>query len=176
MNIVNKPEVSRTIVGFYAGMAVFLAVLFGVIFFFIYTDAPEGSFVGLIVLVIIAPIVEGLMLWVLASLYRTRYVVTDSELVLEASSLIGGSKRIPLETIESVQRTLIPFGFKLFGASFHGGHYYIPSIGRAFIAITNFKDGVLIKTTNGNYVITPTNPDDFIARIEKNKLRAKTKT
>ena len=173
MGVVNKPEVSRTIVGFYAGMAVFLAVLFGVLFYFIFTDAPEGGFVGLIVLVVIAPIVEGLMLWVLASLYRTRYVVTDSELVLEASSLIGGSKKIPLETIQSLQRTLIPFGFRLFGASFHGGHYYIPNIGRAFMVITNFKDGILIKAANGNYVITPSNPDEFIAKIN---VQTETKT
>jgi len=173
MGVVNKPEVSRTIVGFYAGMAVFLAVLFGVIFYFIYTDAPEDSIVGLIVLAVIAPVVEGLVLWVLASLYRTRYVIMDGELVLEASSLIGGTKRIPLETIESMQRTLIPFGFRLFGASFHGGHYYIPSIGRAFMVITNFKDGVLIKAANGNYVITPSNPDEFIAKIN---VQTETKT
>ena len=83
MGVVNKPEVSRTIAGFYAGMAVFLAVLFGVIFYFIFTEAPEGGFVGLIVLAVVAPIVEGLMVWVLASLYRTRYVVTETELVLK---------------------------------------------------------------------------------------------
>ena len=155
------------------GMAVFLAVLFGVIFFFIFTEAPEGIFVGLIVLAVIAPVVEGLVLWVLASLYRTRYVVTDSELVLEASSLIGGNKRIPLEMIESVQRTLIPFGFRLFGASFHGGHYYFPSVGRAFRVITNFRDGVLIKAKNGNYLITPSNPDEFIQKIN---VQTETKT
>jgi hypothetical protein len=171
MGVVNKPEVSRTIVGFYAGMAVFLAVMFGVIFYFIFTEAPEGGFVGLIVLAVVAPVVEGLMLWVLASLYRIRYVIMDGELVLEASSLIGGTKKISLETITSAQRTLIPFGFRLFGASFHGGHYYIPSIGRAFVAITNFRDGVLIKTTNGNCVITPNNPENFIQSI---KLCAKT--
>ena len=173
MSIVNKPKVSRTIVGFYAGMAVFLAVLFSVIFFFIFTEAPEGGFVGLITLAVIAPTVEGLMLWVLASLYRTRYVVTDSELVLEASSLIGGTKKISLDTIESFQRTLIPFGFRLFGASFHGGYYYFPSVGRAFRVITNFRDGVLIKAKNGNYVITPSNPDDFIQKIQ---MKTKTKT
>ena len=89
----NKPEVSRAIVGFYAGMAVFLAVLFGAIFYFILTGTPEGGFVGLITLAIVAPTVEGLMLWVLASLYRTKYVVTDSELVLETSWLIGGTKK-----------------------------------------------------------------------------------
>jgi len=170
MGVVNKPEVSRTIAGFYAGMAVFLAVLFGVIFYFVYTEAPEGSFGGLITLVVIAPIVEGLMLWVLASLYRTRYVVTDSELVLEATSLIGGAKKIPLKTVESVQRMLIPFGFRLFGASFHGGHYYFPSVGRAFMVITNFRDGVLIKAKNGNYIITPSKPDNFIENIRSRSL------
>ena len=117
-------------------------------------------------LVVIAPIVEGL---VLASLYRTRYVLTDSELVLQAPKLIGGSKRIPLETVESVQRTLIPFGFRLFGASFYGGYYYFPGVGRAFMVITNYRDGVLIKAANGNYVITPSNPDDFIESVKPPK-------
>ena len=92
---------------------------------------------------------------ILASIYRTKYILTDNELILKASKLIGGSKRIPLETIESVERTLIPFGFRLFGASFYGGYYYLPSVGKAFMVITNFKDGVLIKTKHGNYVITP---------------------
>ena len=70
-----------------------------------------------------------------------------------------------------MQRTLIPFGFKLFGASFHGGYYYIPTVGRAFVAITNFSDGVLIKGTNGNYVITPSNPDNFIKSVRETQSR-----
>jgi hypothetical protein len=169
MGTVNKPEVSRILAGFYAGMAVFLAVLFGVVFFFIYTQKPEASLVGIIVLVTTTVFVEGLMLWLLASIHRTRYVLTDSELVLQAPKLIGGSKRIPLEKVESVQRTLIPFGFRLFGASFYGGYYYFPGVGRAFMVITNYRDGVLIKAANGNYVITPSNPDDFIASIKPPK-------
>ncbi len=173
MDTVNKPEVSRTIVGFYAGMIVFISAILGIVFYFIYTEKPANSLVAMAVLVPVIILVEGLMLWVVASIYRTRYVLTDSELVLEASSLIGGSKRIPLETIQSLQRTLIPFGIKLFGASFHGGYYYIPSLGRAFMVITNYRDGILIKATNGNYVITPSNPDNFIKTI---KLRAKTET
>ncbi len=167
MGAVNKPEVSRVLAGFYAGMAVFLAVVFGIVFFFIYTEAPENSFVGLIVLVVTVVFVEGIMLWLLAAIHKTKYVLTDSELVLEAPRLIGGSKRIPLETIGSMQRTLIPFGFRLFGASFYGGYYYFPSVGRAFMVITNFRDGVLIKAANGNYVITPSNPDNFIENIKK---------
>ena len=169
----NKPEVSRVIVGFYVGMTVFVSVVFGIVFYFVYTEAPPNSVVAMAVLVPVIILVEGLMLWAVASIYRTRYVLTDSELVVETSRLIGGSKRIPLETIQSLQRTLIPFGIKLFGASFHGGYYYIPSIGRAFMVITNYRDGILIKATNGNYVITPNNPDNFIKTI---KLRTKTET
>jgi hypothetical protein len=173
MDTVNKPEVSRTIVGFYAGMIVFISAILGIVFYFTYTEKPANSLVGIIVLVTTTVFVEGLMLWLLASIHRTRYVLTDSELVLQAPKLIGGSKRIPLETVESIQRTLIPFGFRLFGASFYGGYYYFPSVGRAFMVITNFRDGVLIKARNGNYVITPSNPDNFIESI---KTRSKTET
>ena len=169
MGTVNKPEISRIIAGFYVAMTVFVSVVFGVVFYFVYTEVPPNSLVAMAVLVPVIILVEGVMVWAVASIYRTRYVLTDTELVIEASRLIGGKKRIPLETIQSMQRTLIPFGIKLVGASFHGGHYYIPSIGRAFIAITNFKDGVLIKATNGNYVITPSNPDELIENIKKRK-------
>src|SRR3990170_8355018 len=117
MGAVNKPEISRIIVGFYVGMTVFVSVVFGIVFFFVYTEVPPNSLVAMAVLVPVIILVEGVMLWAVASIYRTKYVLTDTELVLETSSLIGGSKKIPLETIESVQRTLIPFGIKLFGAS-----------------------------------------------------------
>jgi hypothetical protein len=170
MGVVNKPDVSRIIVGFYVGMTVFVSVVFGVVFYFVYTEVPPNSVVAMAVLVPVIILVEGVMLWAVASIYRTRYVLTDTELVIAASRLIGGTKRIPLESIESAKRTLIPFGIKLVGASFHGGHYYIPSIGRAFIAITNFKDGILIKATNGNYVITPSNPENFIQESRKTRL------
>ena len=173
MGTVNKPDVSRIIVGFYVGMTVFVSVVFSVVFYFVYTEAPPNILVAMAVLVPVVILVEIVMLWAVASIYRTRYVLTETELVVMTSGLIGGSKRIPLNTIESVQRTLIPFGFKLFGASFHGGYYYIPSVGRAFMVITNFRDGVLIKAKNGNYVITPSNPDEFIA---KTNVQTETKT
>jgi hypothetical protein len=72
--------------------------------------------------------------------------------------LIGGTKRIFLDTIESVERTLIPFGIRLFGASGYGGYYHFPNIGRAFVVITNFRDGVLIRAKQGIYLITPRTP------------------
>jgi len=165
MSTVNKPEVSRVIVGFYVGMTVFVSVVFGIVFYFIFTESPPNSLVAMAILVPVIILVEAVMLGAVASIYRTRYILTDSELILETSSLIGGSKTIPLETIQSMQRTLIPFGIKLLGASFHGGYYYLPSLGRAFMVITNYRDGVLIKAQNGIYVITPSNPEELIEKI-----------
>ena len=172
VGIVNKPEVSKNIAGFYIGTTVFVPVLFGIVFYFIYTEAPPDSLLATAILVPVIILVEIVMFLAIASIYRTRYIVTDNELIIKTSSIIGGSKTIPLNTITSAQRMLIPVGFRLFGASFHGGHYYIPTIGRAFVAITNFRDGILIKTTNINYIITPNNPDNFIENMEKNRLRS----
>ena len=86
--------------------------------------------------------------------------------VIKTTKLIGGGKRIFLKTIESLEEILIPFGVRLFGASFHGGYYQIPGLGMAFLAITNFRDGLLIKTKNGNYIITPKDPRGFKEAIE----------
>ena len=173
MGMVNKPDVSRIIVGFYVGMTVFVSVVFGIVFYFIYTEAPPDSLLATAILVPVIILVETVMFLAIASIYRTRYVVTNDELIIKTSSIIGGSKTIPLNTITSAERTLIPFGVRLFGASFHGGYYYLPSLGRAFMVITNYRDGVLIKAKNGNYVITPSNPDNFIETINQ---KTKTKT
>jgi hypothetical protein len=126
---------------------------------------------AIVVLIVTFGFVEAVMLWILISIYRTQYILSEDDLVLKATKLIGGSKRIPLTTIKSVERTLIPFGFRLFGASGYGGYYYFPSVGKAFVVITNFKDGVLVKAEHGNYVITPSSPEGFIETIEKMKPR-----
>ena len=168
MSTVNRPEISRIIAGFYVGMTIFVSVVFTVVFYFVYTEAPPNGLVAMAVLVPTTILVEVVMLWAVASIYRTKYVLTDTELILEAPSLIGGTKRISLETIESMQKTLIPFGFRLFGASFYGGYYYFPNVGKTFMVITNYKDGVLIKAQQGSYLITPRNPDEFIEYIKKN--------
>ena len=171
MSVVNRPEVSRPLTWFYVAMTVLVAAL-GLLVAYFCLQAPQiGETIGLIVIVAVGIIMVSLV----ASIYRTRYTLTRKELVIKASILIGGTKRIPLETIESAQRTLIPFGIRLFGASGYGGYYYFPNVGRAFMAITNFKDGVLIRTQHGNYLITPKNPESFIeslmtaAKSEKKK-------
>jgi hypothetical protein len=163
LNIANEPEVSNAVAWLYGGIVVFIAALM-VFFAFASFFTPMGL-TGIAASVVVA-FVEAVMLLLLRSLYRTRYVLTNEELVIKTTRLIGGGKRISLKTIESLEDTLIPFGVKLFGASFHGGYYQIPGLGRAFLAITNFHDGLFIKTKNGNYVITPKNPMGFKEAIE----------
>lgn len=166
MAVVNEPEKSGAVVGLYLAMVIFIACI-AVFFIYAYLYTPMGV-LGLWASIGIL-IVEGVFIILLASLYRTRYIVTRDRLIIETSRLIGGSKDIPLDGIVSVEKTLIPLGLRLFGASFHGGYYYIPGLGRAFLAITNFKDGLLIKARNGNYLITPKDPEDFKKLLERGR-------
>jgi hypothetical protein len=166
MNVVNKPWVSRFIAGVYIGLIAFIAACFA---FFVYAGffTPLGiiGFIAGAVLIVVGVI----MLLILASILRTRYVLSDDELVIRATRIIGGSKRIHLGDVESVEKTFIPLGLRLFGASFYGGYYQIPGFGRVFMAITNFNDGVLIKTKYGNYIITPEKPESFIKTVNEAK-------
>lgn len=159
--IVNKPRVSGTIAGLYAVLTVFIAVLMAV---FVYLALP------LWILIVLA-LVEVVMLWLILSIYRTAYVLTDGELEIKAPIFIGRSKTVPLNAVRSVERTLIPFGIRLFGASFFGGYYYFPGLGRAFVTMTNFDDGVLIKADAGNFIITPRDPDGFVRAIKDRTKR-----
>ena len=163
MNVVNEPEVSKTIAWSY-GLAVVGIAAFMLFFAFagFFTPMEAGGIAVSILLFFIATI----MLLLLRSLYRTRYVLTDEKLVIKTSKLIGGNKTIPLKTIKSIETTFIPHGVRLFGASFHGGYYRVPGLGSTFLAITNFHDGLLIKTKNRNYIITPKNRLDFKEAIE----------
>jgi hypothetical protein len=163
MSVVNKPEVSGPLAWFYNAMAGLVAAL-GVLITFLYLQTEQVALaVGLVVMVV----VEIVIVSIAVSMHRTKYTLTQHELIMRASVFIGGTKKIPLETIESLQRTLIPFGIRLFGASGYGGYYYFPSVCRAFVVITNFKEGVLIKTKQGNYLITPKSPDEFIESLKR---------
>ena len=164
MKTVNKPRVSKSILRFYQGLTAFIAIL---ILVFAYTAffTPAGITmlgVSFMLLVLIMP----LFIMLVRSINNTKYILFDEELLIDTSSIIGGSKRIPLGEIESVERTLIPLGWKLWGASFHGGFYRIPGLGKAFLAITNMGDGVLIRTQSMNYIISPIEPDDFIDTLK----------
>jgi len=167
MSIINEPEVSKATASMYAILFVFVASM-AVFFFLAGFFTPMGIVVGIVASAVSA-FVALIMLLILASLFRTRYILTDKELILRTSILIGGSKTIALESVRSVEKTIMPFGIRLFGASFHGGYYYIPGLGRAFLAITNFKDVLLINTDQGNFVITPSNPLGFREAILNRK-------
>ena len=170
MRIVNKPDVSGPLKWFYLAAVALLAIIAIPITYSCLQAQMTQAIIGLIVLIGM----EIVMLSLLASLCGTEYILTSEELVIKASVLIGGTKTIPLETIESVERTHIPFGFRIFGASFYGGYYYLPGIGSAFLVMTNFKDGVLVKSKQGTYVITPRNPEKFMGMVknaEKNGVQ-----
>jgi membrane protein YdbS with pleckstrin-like domain len=164
MDVINKPKVSRAISGAYLGFAIVVAAI-GLSFIYLGYATPAGmsmSIAGLLVLVLVEP----LFILILRSLFGTRYLLTDSELQIEATRLIGGGRRIPLGNIESVERTLIPFGIRLFGVSLHGGYYSVPSLGRAYLTITNFDDGLLLRGMKENYIITPRDPLGFKELLE----------
>jgi hypothetical protein len=163
MGVINKPEVSGPLAWFYSATAALIAAL-GVFITYLYLDTQKiGLIIGLLVIVA----VEIIIISIAVSMHRTEYALTQHELTMKASVFIGGTKRVSLETFESAERTLIPFGIRLFGATGYGGYYYFPNVGRTFMVITNFGDGVLIKTKHGNYLITPKNPDEFIESIKK---------
>lgn len=163
MSIVNKPEVSKAIAWTYRGFVILIATTAT---FFVYAGlfTPMGS-AGLVVSLIVG-MIGIIFLLLLRSLFHTRYILGERELVIKTTRLIGGEKRIPLGSVETVEKTLIPLGIRRFGASFHGGYYSIPGLGRAFLAITNFEDGILIRTGKGNFIITPKNPIGFKKEIE----------
>ena len=144
-------------------MTILVAVLASLMAY-LYSQTQQFA---LVVAFVVILAVEIVLISITVSMHRAEYTLTENELAIRASPFIGGTKKVPLETIESAQRTLIPFGFRLFGASGYGGYYYFPNVGRAFVVITNFRDGVLIKTRAGNYLITPGNPDEFIGSIRR---------
>ena len=112
MGVISSGEIYFTVQGFT------LVLLFFVCFALTYKeDIPQYGIkasLWMVPLIVVLGFVEGVMIWLAVSIHRTTYILTDNELILKAPRLIGGSKRIPLETIESIQRTLIPFGFRLF--------------------------------------------------------------
>lgn len=165
MHLINSPRVSRFVAGLYPAVILFIA---GVVLLSVYV-LPQIH----LKLIALAPLatVEAVIIILTLSLYKTKYIITDNELIIEATRLIGGSKHIHLKDITCIERTLIPFSIRLFGASFYGGYHYIPGLGKTFIVMTNFRDGVLIKTVHGNYIITPRDPEEFIEIINVRRGR-----
>lgn len=159
-DVVFKSKVSSWIAGLYWAILIFLVIMFiGVPFF-----APM-TFFNKINFVIVFFIVFLIILYTLFRAYRLSFIISKDRL------LIGGllkKHNIMFSDIKEVKKVPIPFGFRLFGASFLGGRYYLPGVGNATVAMSNFDDGVLISTKKGyNFVITPLNPMKFIDDIKK---------
>ena len=162
-NIDFKSRVSKWIAGLYWTILIFLAIMFiGIPIF-----APM-TFFNKIIFVIAFFIVFLIIVFTLFRAYRLSFVISKDRL------LIGGllkKHEIMFSDIKEVKKVPIPFGFRLFGASFFGGRYYLPGVGNATVAMSNFDDGVLISTKKGyNFVITPKNPMEFIDNM-KNRVK-----
>jgi hypothetical protein len=159
-DFVFKSKVSNWIAGLYWAILIFLAIMF----IGIPLLAPM-TFFDKIIFVISFFIVFLIIVFTLFRAYRLSFVISKDRL------LIGGllkKHEIMFSEIKEVKKVPIPFGFRLFGASFLGGRYYLPGVGNATVAMSNFDDGVLISTKKGyNYVITPINPLKFIDDMKK---------
>lgn len=152
-DLVFKSKVSNWIAGLYWSILIFLGIMFFAVPYF----SPMTFFVIFLII--------GFTLF---KAYRLYFIISNKSLI------IGGllkNHEILFSDINEVRKVPIPFGFRLFGASFLGGKYYFPGIGTAWVVMSNFDDGVLISTKRKkNYVITPRDPPHFI-KIIKEKIR-----
>lgn len=122
-----------------------------------------------LILIATFSLVTLLIIFILRKAYRMRFTITQDRIIVSG---IFRRNIIKISDIKTIQKTPIPFGFRLFGASFLGGLYYLPGIGKAWVTMGNFSDGVLITTKhNKHYVITPMNPMDFIKTVKGSKKK-----
>ncbi|MDE1827761.1 MAG: hypothetical protein KGH65_01210 [Candidatus Micrarchaeota archaeon] len=158
----NRPRISKWIGRGYLLLATVLAIIYGVIIFFL-RFAPISSAAEIIISsVLIAVII--LLYGIIYSLYKTKYVISNGRLYSWSPFAVIN---VPLKEIVKVEQTRIPFYFKGFGASVYCGRFYIPGVGWTRVIITNLIDGVLIKTKNSrNYLITPSNPIGFAKALK----------
>ena len=101
-----------------------------------------------------------IMLLILASLHRTKYILKNKELTIKTTKLIG-EMRLYIWKLQNLCRkqwylSVSNFLVQVFTAGLH-----ISGLGRVFLSITDFKDGLSIRTDHGNYIITPSNPLGF---------------
>jgi len=155
-----ETEMSRSISWFYCSTIVLLGVLVGLITIF----APLGT-IEKILLVVLFGGIDLALYYMLARAKRTLYSLNSHEIEISGAM---GTRTISFDQIETIKESAIPSGVRLFGSSFLGGWYYLPGIGRTWVSMTNFKDGVLISTQDyKKYLITPKEPERFIEIIEK---------
>lgn len=107
-------------------------------------------------------------IFILFKAYKIKFTIAHTHIIVSG---IFRKNRIDISDIKSIQKTPMPFGFRLFGASFLGGWYFLQGIGKAGVAMSNFEDGVLITTKQDkHYVITPGKPLEFIKIVRRKML------
>jgi hypothetical protein len=106
------------------------------------------------------------VVWALQGLAPAGYTLGPRGVRLERRWL---SRRLPYSTIQSVDRTPRPIGGllalglnALFGS--HGLRWN-PRTGLHYLAITNTRDLVYVRTERGLVVISPSRPDAFVAAL-----------
>jgi len=159
-----KSRLSKWIAGFYWLVLAFLVVVLSSAVFF--SDIPMP---GRYTFAAVFSVVLLIFVFILYKAYTMNFTVTQKEVAISG---IFKEHIIRLSDISSVRKVPIPFGFRLGGASFLGGYYYLPGIGNAWVCMSNFTDGVLISTKSGrrkkmHYVITPNDPQKFISTLKR---------
>ena len=104
--------------------------------------------------------------WMIQGLAPSGFTLGDRALVIERRWL---SRRVPYSTIRAVDRRPRPIGGLLalglnglFGS--HGPRWR-PGTGLHYLAITNTRDLVYLETAAGMVVISPSEPDGFVAEL-----------
>ncbi len=158
--IIFTSKVSRWIAGLYWAMLIFLGIMsIGI------PLLTSMEYFGKVIFIITFFFVFLIIGFTLYRAYRLNFIISNDALIIHG---LLKTHEIIFSEIKEVKKVPIPLGFRLFGASFLGGRYYLPGIGNATVAMTNFDDGVLISTKKGyNFVITPKNPMKFIEDLNK---------
>ncbi len=156
----NKPRISKWIGGGYILLTALVVVIYAAIV--LSTNVLSYLVAGAVVVIVMtfALFLVGATAF---CLYETVYEVKDGSIHACSPFAIVNLK---VKEIAKIERTLIPFYFKGFGASLYSGWFYIPTVGWTKVIITNLTDGVLITDKKGkHYLITPSNPDRFIKSV-----------
>ena len=154
------PRLSRWITGMYWSIFAFLAFMLVAMPFLVKMSSWEkvlfqGTFLAVL----------AMFIFIMLKAYRMRFTIEKDRIIVSG---VFKENRIEISDIKSIDKGPIPAGIRIFGASFLGGLYYLPGIGRAWVSMGNFQDGVLISTKKGkHYVITPRKPLKFIEIVKK---------
>ena len=154
------PRLSKWITGMYWSIFVFLIFMLVAMPFLAkmsFWDKVlfQGTFLAVL----------AMFIFIMVKAYRMKFTIEKSRIIVSG---VFKENRIEISDIKSIDKGPIPAGVRIFGASFLGGLYYLPGIGRAWVSMGNFEDGVLISTKKGkHYVITPQEPLKFIEIVKK---------